>query len=142
MNPFEMFRRGVESLLDEEQKNLLEIPKDGQGDLALPCFSFAKKQKKAPQVIAKELEAALSKSLPPLVKEVKAIGPYVNFYINHNKFSSLVLKTIIKQKDKYGSGKKRKEKIMIESPGPNTNKPLHLGHVRNMVLGTSIANIF
>ena len=139
---FEKFQAEVESLLDGSQKRFLEIPKDNQGDLALPCFFFAKEQKKAPQEIAKELETALSKKLPPLVKEVKAVGSYVNFYINHDKFSSLVLNTIIKQKDEYGSGKKRKEKIMIESPGPNTNKPLHLGHVRNMVLGTSMANIF
>ncbi|MFA4819349.1 MAG: arginine--tRNA ligase [Candidatus Aenigmatarchaeota archaeon] len=139
---FEKFQTEVESLLDGSQKKLLEIPKDNQGDLALPCFSLAKEQKRNPYEIAKEMEAALSKKLPPLVKEVKAIGPYVNFYINHEKFSRLVLNTIIKQKNKYGSGKKKTERIMIESPGPNTNKPLHLGHVRNMVLGTSMANIF
>ena len=123
--------------------SLLEVPpREVDADLAFPCFSLAKEQKKNPMEISKELEAAAKKKRTELVKDVKAAGPYVNFYINHEKFSPALINEIIKQKQKYGSGEKKKEKIMIESPGPNTNKPLHLGHVRNIVLGSSLANIY
>lgn len=119
-------------------------PKEAGADLAFPCFELARQQKRNPAGIAKELElqlAAKIKSKSNLVKEVKAVGPYVNFYINYNKFSPLVLGEILKQKERYGSGKKKKEVVLIEFPGPNTNKPLHLGHMRNMVLGSSVSNI-
>jgi arginyl-tRNA synthetase len=140
---FELFRKDVEKLVGKDHSRLLEIPKDDQADLALPCFVFSKELRKAPQEIAKELERKISsKKLPPLVREVKAVGPYLNFFMNSEKFGELVLKEVRKSGNKYGSGKKKKTKIVVEFPGPNTNKPLHLGHMRNMILGTSMSNIF
>ena len=118
----------------------LEIPpKEANADLAFPCFELAKRQKKNPAEIAKDLEVHISKNMH-LIKEVKAFGPYLNFYIDYDKFAPIVLKDILKQKEKYGSGNK-KGRVVIEFPGPNTNKPLHLGHLRNMTLGISVSNI-
>lgn len=123
--------------------SLLEVPpNEVDADLAFPCFSLAKEQRKNPFEIAKELEAVAGKKKMTLVKGVKAVGPYVNFYIDYAKFSPALINEIISEKEKYGPGSKKKEKIVIESPGPNTNKPLHLGHVRNIVLGSSLANIY
>ena len=120
----------------------LEVPpREVSADLAFACFELAKQQKRSPFEIAKQLEAEIGKEKKALVKEVKASGPYLNFYLDYEKFTPSVLKEILSQKSKYGSGKKKKETIVIEFPGPNTNKPLHLGHMRNMVLGTSVSNI-
>ncbi|MBS3051331.1 MAG: arginine--tRNA ligase [Candidatus Aenigmarchaeota archaeon] len=116
-------------------------PKEVNADLAFACFGLAKSQKRNPFEIAKELEQKLAGKKFVLIKNVSASGPYLNFYVNYEKFGTAVLKDIMKQKTKYGSGKKKKEVILVEFPGPNTNKPLHLGHMRTMTLGISISNM-
>lgn len=116
-------------------------PKEVSADLAFPCFEMAKRQKRSPHEIAKELEERARKKRFVLVKDVRAAGPYLNFYINHERFTPAVIREVIRQKAMYGSGKKKKETVVIEFPGPNTNKPLHLGHLRNMTLGMSVSSI-
>ncbi len=116
----------------------LEIPPNSKlGDYAFPCFQLTKKLKNSPVEIAKSLESI---KLPKEIEKIKAIGPYLNFYINTKVLAESVIKQILKEKEKYGT-KKKKEKIMIEYVSPNTNKSLHLGHVRNGVLGSAVANI-
>lgn len=119
----------------------IEIPPDSSfGDFAVPCFAFSKEQKKAPQLIAKETAEKLSS---PLFEKITANGPYINFFVNHKELAKEILKKIEKEKDKYGlslSGKEKK--VMIEFSSPNTNKPLHLGHVRNILLGESLSRIY
>ena len=118
----------------------LEIPPDSSlGDYAFPCFILAKTLKKNPVEIAKDLAGKIKVS--GVVKEVKAVGPYINFFVDKTSVSSDVLSKIFKEKDDYGKQKNNKKKIVIEYPGPNTNKPLHLGHVRNMVLGYALGKI-
>lgn len=65
----------------------------------------------------------------------------MNFFVNSTWLAKQVIVAVVEQGDRYGAGNKKGEKIVIESPGPNTNKPLHLGHVRNMLLGNSLAAI-
>ncbi|MFA5797830.1 MAG: arginine--tRNA ligase [Candidatus Woesearchaeota archaeon] len=132
-----------------EKKSLLElieVPNDQQlGDYALPCFLFAKKLKKSPAAIALELQDKLiAKHLVkghPHIERIIATGPYLNFFVNKNTLVSSTLKNIMQKKECYGSQEKMPTIVLIESPGPNTNKPLHLGHLRNMLLGQSLANI-
>ena len=129
-------KKALKKILKEDVE--LEIPPDPRfGDYALPCFSLAKKFKKNPNEIALDLQSQLKKNF---IVEVK--GPYLNFFIDKSKLSKYVLTKILEEKEKYGSVKlKKQKKILIESPGPNTNKPLHLGHLRNIFLGGSIKNI-
>lgn len=140
-----MFKEHISKLL---KKNLdlkevcLEVPPDSKlGDFAFTCFALAKTKKKNPVEIAKEL----AQSIEPddYIKEVKATGPYVNFFINKSKLAEETTKEIQKKKNKYGHSKiGQNEIVVVEYPGPNTNKPLHIGHMRNMALGVSMANIF
>jgi arginyl-tRNA synthetase len=110
------------------------------GDYAFPCFFLAKEEKKNPAAIAKELA---EKIMPDsLIAEVRAIGPYVNFFVRHEELSKKVLSSVHNSGKAYGSQPENGKTVLIESPGPNTNKPLHLGHVRNMLLGNSLVNIF
>lgn len=127
-------------LKEVELDSLIEIPPSPQlGDYAFPCFILAKQLKKAPDIIAQELAGKIKPKHP--ISEIKATGPYLNFFINKNKLAGEVLKEIINCGSCYGSWPLKHEKIMVEYPAPNTNKPLHLGHVRNMLLGNSICNI-
>jgi arginyl-tRNA synthetase len=119
----------------------LEVPPDSKlGDFALPCFTLAKEKKKAPNAIsedlAKEIQAEGS------VKEIKNVGPYVNFFIDKSKLAEQTIKKIFQETDLYGHSKTGEgKKVVVEFPAPNTNKPLHLGHMRNMALGACLANI-
>ncbi|MEK6826616.1 MAG: arginine--tRNA ligase, partial [Nanoarchaeota archaeon] len=115
----------------------LETPPDNKlGDYAFPCFSLAKEFKKNPSEIARELLGKIKGNF-----RVETKGPYVNFFVDKVKLSELVLGNITREKEKYGHGKVGRRKILVESPGPNTNKPLHLGHLRNIFLGSSVKNI-
>lgn len=118
----------------------LEVPPEQNlGDFAFPCFALAKTRRKSPQLIAHDLAAALH-SLD-FIEKVIATGPYVNFFLNKKANAEAIVKTIAQQKEKYGM-QKQKQRIMVEFCSPNTNKPLHLGHVRNIVLGDSISHLF
>ena len=113
----------------------LEVPPDSKlGDLAFPCFRISKQPAKEASKLAKKLK---SKEF-----EVKAIGPYVNFFFNKGKFVQQITKDILKDKSSYGDATLGKgKKAMVEFPSPNTNKPLHFGHLRNMSLGAAVSNI-
>ena len=139
-----MFQNHIKEVLKKILKAkeiCLEVPPDPKlGDYALTCFAFAKEQKKNPVDIAKELVEKIKPD--EYIQEVKSTGPYLNFFINKAKLAEETIKDIAKKKDKYGhSDIGKKEIVVVEYPAPNTNKPLHLGHMRNMALGVSMANI-
>ncbi len=123
----------------KEIENLIETPpSDELGDYAFPCFQLAKLQKKSPLLIAEELGEKLRKKLPREISGIDFKAGYVNFFIDKKILAEGVLKNIkkiIKEKSK------NKKRIMIEFPSPNTNKPLHLGHLKNMAIGESVARI-
>lgn len=121
---------------------VLEIPpKRELGDFAFPCFVLAKEFKKAPTQIAIDLVDEIKNSLNDSSISVKVIGPYINFFIDQNIIIKNTIKEIQEERENYAKNIKQKITTLIESPGPNTNKPLHLGHLRNILLGSSIANI-
>jgi len=118
----------------------LEIPPNPElGDYAFPCFPLAREMRKPPAQIASETAQKIKPG--GIIREVRAVGPYVNFFLDKISMASDVLLKIQKEGQDYGKGKAGRT-VMIESPGPNTNKPLHLGHVRNIVLGNSLVNLF
>jgi arginyl-tRNA synthetase len=120
----------------------LETPPSAEmGDFGMPCFNLAKEMKKSPVAVAKELAGQI-KPLG-LIVNIKAVGPYLNFWINSAKVAGLVIAEISKKKNKYGQSKIGKsEKVMIEFSQPNTHKELHIGHFRNICLGSALVNIY
>lgn len=122
----------------QEVLSTISTPKDEFGDLSSRiCFILAKQKKENPAKIATEVAKKLkSKSFEKIV----AIGPYINFYFSDETYAKL-LNEVLKQKHKYGSGKKSKSKVMVEFPAVNPNKPWHIGHLRNALLGDSVARI-
>ena len=133
--------KGV-SLSQDAIYQALETPKEqSHGDLSFPCFMLAKALKQAPPAIALSMQTVLSHNLPASIAQVKALGPYLNFYLNKEKQAQDVIGTITTQKDKYGAAKVKPKKYAIEYPGPNTNKPLHLGHAKVMFLGKCIVTL-
>ncbi|HLD79278.1 MAG: arginine--tRNA ligase [Candidatus Staskawiczbacteria bacterium RIFCSPHIGHO2_02_FULL_42_22] len=122
---------------EEELTNLIAVPPDpGLGDYAFPCFKLGKNAKEEAEKLKAKLE------LPEFVSKVEVAGPYLNFFIKHNYLARETLHSIYKQAKQYGKPTQQKGKrTVIEYCGPNTNKPLHLGHIRNMALGNAICRI-
>lgn len=128
------------SLEVPEDKIIVETPpKSEMGDLAFPMFPFARDFRKAPPAIAADVVEALGGDIPG---KVKAAGPYVNVFISREAVFRSIIDTVKKEGDQFGRTQSLKgEKVMIEFSSPNTNKPLHLGHLRNDILGESTARI-
>lgn len=117
----------------------LEVPPDPKlGDYAFPCFLLAKKLNQKPNKIAKNIAKKISAFE---FEKVKAVGPYVNFSVNRDMLAQSIIDKIRKEREKYGSFKDKKEKVMVEFSGANTHKAFHIGHIRGTSLGESIARM-
>ena len=137
------FKQEITKLIQKET-NLKEIrletpPSKEMGDYSFPCFQLSKQKKKSPLEISKELEKKLKNKKNNFI--IQSNGPYLNFFIDFSQLTKEILNKIYKEKDKFGSLKPTNKTVLIESPGPNTNKPLHLGHVRNILIGNSLVNL-
>ncbi|MCR4284796.1 MAG: arginine--tRNA ligase [archaeon] len=128
------------NLPTKEVESLIEIPpNDELGDYAFPCFSLAKKLKKSPIEIAEDLTNKLRKNPLEGISNISQAGSYVNFLIDKKILAESVLKEVGKKS--WGTLNLENKKIGIEYPGPNTNKALHVGHLRNISIGESLSNI-
>ena len=121
-------------------------PNPEMGDLGFPIFSFAKILRKGPPQIAQLAAETLAKIIAAEGSKIKveAQGPYLNVRMDREKASKAVLEDFYSNKDDslFGRhGTLNGKKVMVEFSSPNTNKPLHLGHLRNDVLGESISRI-
>jgi len=134
----------------EGEFELSQPPKADMGDLAFPCFQFAKREGKNPTEVAKDLAQKLNDLFTKedmrqssLIFEVKAFGPYVNFFLDSNELASYVLDGIESAGEKYGELKIGKgKKVLIEFGCPNPLKVFHLGHLKNLITGESVVRVF
>ncbi len=141
----EIAAQAVAALGGQVRPTLVSPPNPEMGDMGFPCFPYAKALRRAPQQIAQDLVEALTAATAddPLVKGVKATGPYVNFVLDYAGVLGMILGEIRHGEQTFGAGdpKDADGPILIEYSSPNTNKPQHLGHVRNNLLGQTVANI-
>ncbi len=136
-------KKGVK-IKESEILNLIEVPPSAElGDYAFPCFTFSDTLGVEPGEAAIEIREAIGSDFPETdFEDIETKGPYINFFVNRKSLARQVVWEVITQKKNYGKtilGKK--ERTMVEFPSPNTNKPLHLGHLRNMSIGESISRI-
>ena len=114
-------------------------PSSELGDLAFPMFPFARAFRKSPAAIA---EAVASRLGDGKLGEATVAGPYINVRYPRAEVSSRVVTDALEQADAYGRNASLSgERVTIEFSSPNTNKPLHLGHLRNDALGESVSRI-
>jgi arginyl-tRNA synthetase len=125
----------------EKIESYITIPPSyDMGDYAFPCFFLENILKDEPTEIALQLREQIKK-LPKGLEDIQTRGPYVNFFIDRKILALSLIKAINSEKEKFGKSKKTKIRTMMEFPSPNTNKPLHLGHLRNMAIGESLSRI-
>ena len=121
-----------------------ETPPDPRmGDIAFPLFPFARLMKKAPPAIAAEV--ARRAALDPRASgagSATAAGPYLNISLVRPAVVDDILGGITAAGGAYGSSEALgAQRVMLEFSCPNTNKPLHLGHLRNDAIGESLSRI-
>ena len=135
----------VSSFIEEKYKiesDKIEIQltrKEFKGDLTVILFSFYKKiEKNKIQSLGESLGDFLIKSSANIIK-YNIVGGFLNIQISDSFYLSF-LKSIVNDKN-FGKSRNSKDKFIVEFSSPNTNKPLHLGHIRNNLLGHSISKI-
>lgn len=124
------------------QMTVQKPPKPELGDIAFPLFIYAKVFRNSPNKLAQELRERLDgrEDLPK--GEVLVAGPYLNVRVDIGQFTTELHAVVVKEGDRYGfSDRLSGKRVMVEFSCPNTNKPLHLGHLRNDSIGQSIAAI-
>ncbi len=143
-----MIREGVaeilKHLLQVEEVPLNHPPKREMGDFSSAiCLSLAKERRRPPMEIAKEVVESLSLSLPPYILEVTVTPPgYLNFKVNWPKLAGELLPEIFEKADGFGRPVvQRGEKVFVEHTSVNPNKAMHIGHLRNSVLGDTVARV-
>jgi arginyl-tRNA synthetase len=111
-----------------------------EGDYTVVLFSFMKSLKKDPGVLGNELGQALMQKNPHLFTAFNVIKGFLNLTIAHGYWLEFLRQNHDNQR--FGHKDRLGKTVMIEYSSPNTNKPLHLGHLRNNFLGWSIAEIY
>jgi len=114
--------------------------KDFEGDLTLVVFPYVKSLKKNPKELAEEIGNYLKENVEQ-IKDFNVVGGFLNLIVDDSYYIRF-LNEIFPDKN-YGIRPLEQTKsLMVEYSSPNTNKPLHLGHIRNNLLGHSISEIY
>ena len=136
-------KSAVKALYDVEatdaQIQLQKTRPEFEGNITLVVFPFVKLARKAPAQVAAEIGEWLKANGEGLIANFNTVQGFLNLSIS-DAFWVEQLKAIDAEAN-YGQQPDRKQLMMVEYSSPNTNKPLHLGHVRNNLLGYSIAKI-
>ena len=124
----------------EKMLQLQKTRSEVEGNLTLVVFPFVRAAKKSPEQTAQEIGEYLVKNCPA-VEKYNAVKGFLNLSIGDGAWLQLL--EVIDKDEHFGTKQAGEDSplVMIEYSSPNTNKPLHLGHVRNNLLGWSLAQI-
>ncbi len=138
----EQITRKITELYGVEQLTLplTAPPGNIDADYSVPCFPAAKAVGKNPALIARDVAAELQP--PEWIETVRATGPYLNVKLRYSALCDVVISQAIQEDDRFGhTPAETPASVLVEYSSPNTNKPLHLGHMRNNVLGMAVTNL-
>ncbi len=124
---------------DEAQISFQKTRKEFEGDLTLVVFPFLKLSRKNPQSTAEEIGASLIQKLA-LISDYNVIKGFLNLSISNDFWFGFLRDNAFSKDFAYKTVEEGKP-VLIEFSSPNTNKPLHLGHIRNNLLGDSVSRI-
>lgn len=129
----------------EESEVVTEVPPRPElGDLAFPMFPFAKALRKSPKDVAVELAAAVRSRGGEAEGRglAEAAGPYLNVRLERPRVTAEVIREVLAEGERFAWSRDNAGlRVIVEFSSPNTNKPLHLGHLRNDAIGMAVARI-
>ena len=120
------------------QLALQETRKEFEGQITLVVFPVTRFSKKSPEVTGNEIGTYLKENIQE-INDFNVIKGFLNLSFSDGYWIDLLNSSILA--DSFGKFPKNGKKLMVEYSSPNTNKPLHLGHIRNNLLGYSVAEI-
>ncbi|HTC01584.1 MAG TPA: arginine--tRNA ligase [Ferruginibacter sp.] len=123
----------------EKKFQINQTKPEFEGDYTVVMFALVKSLKLSPEAIGNQLGDHLIKNNPSLFTQFNIIKGFLNLTVSDTYWTSFVEKNYTN--NNFGKKEKNSKKVMVEYSSPNTNKPLHLGHLRNNFLGWSIAEI-
>jgi arginyl-tRNA synthetase len=123
----------------ENDFQINETKSEFEGDYTIVLFSLVKRLKKSPETLGIELGDYLIKNYADFFSGYNVIKGFLNLKITDSKLNTLLKENY--RNENFGKKSSNHKKIMVEYSSPNTNKPLHLGHLRNNFLGWSVAEI-
>lgn len=123
---------------DAEKLQIQETRQDFEGDYTLVVFRLLAISGKAPADMAEEIGGYL-KAITPEIDDFNVVTGFLNLTVSKSYWQSVFEQ--IYTRENYGLKSGKNKRIVIEFSSPNTNKPLHLGHMRNNFLGSSVADI-
>ncbi len=123
---------GIEGVTLEVQKNKTEF----EGDFTIVIFPLVKQAKKSPDVIGNELGEEVKNQID-FVENFNVVKGFLNLKIKDQLFAEQLSEI----SNDFDNITPKNQTVMVEYSSPNTNKPLHLGHIRNNLLGFSVAEI-
>ena len=136
---------GVKSLygadIPEAQVQLLKTKKEFEGHLTVVVFPFAKAARKKPADVAAELGGYLKEHASDVVADFNVVQGFLNIVVGTDAWIGLLNEIAADAKFGFTEATASSPLVMIEYSSPNTNKPLHLGHMRNNLLGSALARI-
>ena len=146
-NAFQRFKDEISESISKTLKELkaeteivIDRAPQGMGDLAFPCFPLAKKLRKAPDEIARDIASRIKPQ--DMIEKVEAKGGYVNFTVSFDKLAQRTLDEALSKKDKFGTPDKTKgARILLEHTSVNPTGPIHVGRARNPIIGDTLARI-
>ena len=121
--------------LSSNELDINETRKEFEGHYTLVCFPFTRSLKKSPDIIATEIGESLLKDID-FIEKFNTVKGFLNLSL-----SNKVWKSSLKEWHPDKINKQTPQTIVVEYSSPNTNKPLHLGHIRNNLLGYSVCSI-
>ena len=122
------------------------IPFSGEWGIAAPLFPLAAADPDKTVPVpkrAQEYGEILKSQVAELpgFSRVEAVRGYLNLYFEPHQYAERVVSTVLEQGKAFGSQAQQGKQVMVEYSNPNTHKPLHVGHLRNVILGGSVCNI-
>ena len=119
---------------------LQKTKKEFEGDLTIVVFPYVKAAKKSPEAVAEELGQYVKENVAD-IESYNVIKGFLNFVVRDSYWLAFVEENIGKSHFGYIEAGEDSAPIVVEYSSPNTNKPLHLGHIRNNLLGWSVSQL-
>jgi arginyl-tRNA synthetase len=118
-----------------------ETKKDFEGDVTFTVFPLTKISRKSPELTGNEIGEELRKTNPELISKFNVIKGFLNISIDDSYWKKFFGAVSADEQFGFVPLSEKSPQVMVEYSSPNTNKPLHLGHIRNILLGHSVSQI-
>lgn len=136
-NVVKFFKEKYNTTINPENVKIERTRPNFNGDFSINVFPFVKIAKTKPEILAEQIGTYLVNELEE-AETIEVIKGFLNIGLSDEFWKSFAMETAI---NRVYSGEYKDKKIVLEFSSPNTNKPLHLGHIRNNLLGESMYKI-